>query len=49
MALAGDIIRTKALDVLVEHVDVRHEGPTTEDPTSERAAEEPELEPEETP
>ncbi|HSJ50612.1 MAG TPA: trigger factor [Actinomycetota bacterium] len=49
VALAGDIIRTKALDVLVEHADVRHEGPTTEDPTSERAAEEPELEPEETP
>jgi trigger factor len=49
VALAGDIIRSKALDVLVEHADVRHEGPTKEEPASESPSEKPELEPEETP
>ena len=34
VALAGDIIRSKALDLLVEHADIRSD-PGTEDPTRE--------------
>jgi trigger factor len=49
VALAGDIIRSKALDVLVEHADVRLEGPLKEDSESSDASPEaPEPEPEET-
>jgi hypothetical protein len=34
VALAGDIIRSKALDLLVEHADIRSD-PGTEEPTRE--------------
>ncbi|MGZ8628726.1 MAG: trigger factor [Actinomycetota bacterium] len=45
VALAGDIIRSKALDVLVEHADIRPEGPLEEDAeTSEGSQEPPEQE-----
>ena len=53
VALAGDIIRSKALDVLVEHADVRPEGssseavaPKEEGSSSEAVAPEEEGEPE---
>ena len=50
VALAGDIIRSKALDVLVEHADIRPEGTLKEDAgSSEASHESPEQEqPEET-
>ncbi len=50
VALAGDIIRSKALDVLVEHADIVPEGALKEDPGSSEASLEPpeHEEPEET-
>jgi hypothetical protein len=38
VTLASDIIRTKALDLLVEHADIQTEAPTT-DGGGEQAAE----------
>jgi trigger factor len=50
VALAGDIIRSKALDVLVEHADIQPEGELKEETgSSEASPETPEQEPEETP
>jgi trigger factor len=40
VALAGDIIRSKALDVLVEHAEVRPEGSLKEDSESSDASQE---------
>jgi trigger factor len=49
VSLAGDIIRSKALDILVEHANVRQEGSVKEDAGSSEASsetEEPENPPE---
>ena len=51
VSLAGDIIRSKALDILVEHANVKQEGSVKEDAPSAEASTEPEgsQEPQEEP
>jgi trigger factor len=51
VSLAGDIIRSKALDILVEHANVTQEGSVKEDAPSAEASTEPEgpQEPQEEP